>query len=572
LVKVLDMGLVRSLTEDEDSSHSEVTRDGTVVGTPDYMAPEQAKNSSTVDAKADQYSLGCTLYMIISGKPPFPDGTPIDKLLRHQLDEPPNILARVPDLPDGLVDVIHRLMAKKAAERYPDMTTVAIELEPYTTGKPLPARSMKRRTKTEGTRKAIPEGSTIIGVNAPLRTARKSNPVLEEVEIISDAELPLNQPIGIPRPLLAEGSGPSFPAADTVGPISKTRKLNRKKKKSRGGVPPWAIGVTVGCLLLTIGIIAYAITHRNSTETPRTPTNDPGNTGGPSTGTPVSIMNLPPAGVNVPEGAVGVLVLHPGNFFRKSSYDFKPSSAFGQWMNALQKRTHVDARTAERITVSFSAAKATRYLAVCESPSVGELPRTLESDSRFRATNFDGLKFFEYATPRGEPSFAGFLGDRSYAVSNHRDFLLSNLRRAGSRRNAAGLTPGLLEALPDPKDPGRPLASFSADGQWPIPEVGSLAEFGVQLAIGRVRLVESGYEVELMLIGTSREKLTDFVSLTLPRIYDRFPGLRPFIVPVIQASGQRFDTIDDGRVRLSLTGRWEQPDVPEWSDSLLPQP
>ena len=75
VVKILDMGLIRSIGFDERRPGGErPDANGTVVGTPDYMAPEQAKNSSTVDHRADLYSLGCTLYFLLAGQPPFPDG------------------------------------------------------------------------------------------------------------------------------------------------------------------------------------------------------------------------------------------------------------------------------------------------------------------------------------------------------------------------------------------------------------------------------------------------------------------------------------------------------------------
>jgi serine/threonine-protein kinase len=129
-VKILDMGLVRGIIED-DASASELTRDGTVVGTPDYMAPEQAKNSSTVDARADLYSLGCALYFLLKGQSPFPDGSPIDKLLRHQLDPPPDIRQHRPDVPVGLANVIEKLLRKDPAERYQTAEEVAKALAPF---------------------------------------------------------------------------------------------------------------------------------------------------------------------------------------------------------------------------------------------------------------------------------------------------------------------------------------------------------------------------------------------------------------------------------------------------------
>src|SRR5207253_11225858 len=110
----------------------DLTRDGTVVGTPDYMAPEQAKNSSTVDHRADLYAVGCTFYFLLTGKPPSRDGTSIEKLLKHQVDPPPPLQAVRPDIPDELARVIGRLTAKKPDQRLGSARELAAALEPFT--------------------------------------------------------------------------------------------------------------------------------------------------------------------------------------------------------------------------------------------------------------------------------------------------------------------------------------------------------------------------------------------------------------------------------------------------------
>ncbi|MCI0378603.1 MAG: serine/threonine protein kinase [Gemmataceae bacterium] len=88
IVKILDMGLARWSDPDTGQSVTHLTQMGTVMGTPDYIAPEQASNSRTSDIRADLYSLGCTLYFLLSGQPPFPEGGLLEKLLQHQQDEP----------------------------------------------------------------------------------------------------------------------------------------------------------------------------------------------------------------------------------------------------------------------------------------------------------------------------------------------------------------------------------------------------------------------------------------------------------------------------------------------------
>lgn len=113
-VKLLDMGLAK-LTDDETSLT--LANDENVLGTADYLAPEQALNSHSADARADIYSLGCTLYFLLCGRPPFPDGTISERLLKHQVEEPVSILKARPDCPLSLVNICQRMMAKKPEGR-----------------------------------------------------------------------------------------------------------------------------------------------------------------------------------------------------------------------------------------------------------------------------------------------------------------------------------------------------------------------------------------------------------------------------------------------------------------------
>ncbi len=132
VVKILDMGLVRAMGAGEDEAGGvDLTRDGGVVGTPDYMAPEQAKNSRLVDPRADLYSLGCTLYFALTGRPPYPDGTAIEKLLKHQLDPIPPVAAGRPDVPPALIAVLEKLMCKQPHGRFACAAEVAAALEPF---------------------------------------------------------------------------------------------------------------------------------------------------------------------------------------------------------------------------------------------------------------------------------------------------------------------------------------------------------------------------------------------------------------------------------------------------------
>ncbi|MHC4400152.1 MAG: serine/threonine-protein kinase [Planctomycetota bacterium] len=115
VVKLLDLGLARFTGEDYASLT--VAHDENVLGTADYLAPEQALDSHGVDVRADVYSLGCSLYFMLTGHPPFPEGTLPQRLMKHQNETPPSIHADRPDAPADLVEICLAMMAKKTADR-----------------------------------------------------------------------------------------------------------------------------------------------------------------------------------------------------------------------------------------------------------------------------------------------------------------------------------------------------------------------------------------------------------------------------------------------------------------------
>ena len=123
VVKVLDLGLARFTGEEQGSLT--VANDENVLGTADYLAPEQALDSHRVDARADIYSLGCSLYYVLTGHPPFPDGTLPQRLMMHQKEPPPSIYNDRPDAPEDLVEICLLMMAKKADDRPQSMAEVA---------------------------------------------------------------------------------------------------------------------------------------------------------------------------------------------------------------------------------------------------------------------------------------------------------------------------------------------------------------------------------------------------------------------------------------------------------------
>jgi serine/threonine protein kinase len=126
-VKVLDLGVAR-FESDPESNRVDAA---VVVGTLDYLAPEQAEDSSTVDARADLYALGATLYFLLAGHPPFPETDLGRKFAMKQDADPPPVTALRPDVPHGLAAVVARLMARSPADRYPTAIAAAEALRPW---------------------------------------------------------------------------------------------------------------------------------------------------------------------------------------------------------------------------------------------------------------------------------------------------------------------------------------------------------------------------------------------------------------------------------------------------------
>jgi len=128
-VKILDFGLARFASE--VVSQGGLTTEGMVLGSADYIAPEQIGDPHAADVRADTYSLGCTLYFLLAGRPPFPDGNLIQKLLAHS-EKTPRPLAEVrADVPPKLARVVERMMAKSPSLRPSTPAEVVLALAPF---------------------------------------------------------------------------------------------------------------------------------------------------------------------------------------------------------------------------------------------------------------------------------------------------------------------------------------------------------------------------------------------------------------------------------------------------------
>ena len=133
VVKILDMGLARIDSADV-ATQADLTGTGAVMGTIDYMAPEQALSTKTADARSDLYSLGISLWLFLTGRPVYEGDSLMARLLAHREQPIPSLKAARPDAPDALDHVFKKLVAKKPADRYQTATELIADLQACRTG------------------------------------------------------------------------------------------------------------------------------------------------------------------------------------------------------------------------------------------------------------------------------------------------------------------------------------------------------------------------------------------------------------------------------------------------------
>jgi hypothetical protein len=184
-VKILDFGLARLAgTTPEATTYPMLPPPGSsLAGTPDFMAPEQMRGRPTADIRSDLYSLGCTFYFLLTGRVPFAGGTWSEKLLRHQFNLPLPVSDVRPDVPPAIEAIVHRLLAKEPAQRYPIPAALVEVLEVWladqTTTLSAPARNTPLGPpKTSPAQEPVDGGPRI--ENAP--------PAAEPLEPVNDLE------------------------------------------------------------------------------------------------------------------------------------------------------------------------------------------------------------------------------------------------------------------------------------------------------------------------------------------------------------------------------------------------
>jgi eukaryotic-like serine/threonine-protein kinase len=225
-VKILDIGLGRTLFEDsvEHAMDAGLTAEGVLLGTPDYMAPEQARDPRSTDVRSDIYSLGCVLYHLLAGQPPFPDTNIISQMIRHATETARPLKELNPAVPDGLQQIVNWMIAKDPGQRYPTPERAAQALQVFlAAGAELAAPEADARMKSYLTwldeeRDKESKGPAAVPVAVPV--PKPPSGVLP----VPAATMP------VAKPPVAPSAKPAHPAAQPDGARESDRRHRKKHR------------------------------------------------------------------------------------------------------------------------------------------------------------------------------------------------------------------------------------------------------------------------------------------------------------------------------------------------------
>jgi serine/threonine protein kinase/WD40 repeat protein len=259
-LKILDLGLARIQADaGEDGSPGELTTDGTVMGTVDYMAPEQAVDTHAADARSDIYSLGCTLYYLLTGKPLFGGSTFMAKMLAHREQPIPDLAATRPETPTCLVQIFGKMVAKEPAQRPPSMVVLLEELKQC--AELSEALALPSQWETGADRSPISSFEHII-----LRDSRETTSSrIEETIDLPDSQAGMPSEVTAPATKAHAAAVPEIPVATRPSlPLERGKKEELAVRWRQRPFVAAAIALALAGVILLAGIVYRIQTDRGT--------------------------------------------------------------------------------------------------------------------------------------------------------------------------------------------------------------------------------------------------------------------------------------------------------------------
>ena len=227
-VKILDLGLARIIREQNSEEDFSLTSDGAMMGTVDFLSPEQGVDTKSADVRSDIYSLGCTLFTLLAGEAVFPEGTLVSRILAHREKPVPSIRSRRNDVPESVDLLIQKMLAKAPDNRPQSMAIVAEMLQQILSANPV-SDSSPNLSATSTSDDAYLE--TLILANDPTVGDSRSQQINET--------LPQTTPL---------------PAASIPKILPATKVSRDRRKKSRLGLTPIVTGLLIA---VALGVLGY---------------------------------------------------------------------------------------------------------------------------------------------------------------------------------------------------------------------------------------------------------------------------------------------------------------------------
>ncbi len=256
VVKILDLGLALFSEEGEESLT--VLYNEKVMGTADYLSPEQAVNSHEVDHRADIYSLGCTLYFLIAGRPPFDKGTLAQRIAMHQTKEPDGIETIRPDTPRGIIDICTRMMKKKPEDRFADCGEIIAALKNYKkTGSGVIEHGSGKSAA------ASDSGSSLNAVDDPIASADKGS-IKQQVASLSNVNFAAEEQQPVVHHNEFEVQAHQSIKGEPIPVASKPNAAPRIRRRKKKAIPKWIIPTLIASMLAILTALLVVVSKFSS--------------------------------------------------------------------------------------------------------------------------------------------------------------------------------------------------------------------------------------------------------------------------------------------------------------------